>query len=177
MEVGTASGGSSTDRRRTSSGWAEDQRGEMLTRDDFDIAIVGGGIVGLATARAVSQRWPQLRLAVIEKENHLGEHQTGRNSGVIHSGIYYKPGSAKARLCKQGNEAMYRFAQEHGIPNVRCGKLIVASSPAELARMEALRQRALASGIDVTSVAKDEIADHEPHVVGSGGLWVPSTGI
>ena len=98
----------------------------MTTTEKFDVAVVGAGIVGLATAVALTDRWPQLRVVVLEKEDSLGAHQTGRNSGVVHSGIYYKPGSFKARLCRAGNESIVRFCGEHGVAYERCGKLIVA---------------------------------------------------
>src|SRR3954453_20917258 len=100
----------------------------MSSAEHFDVVVVGGGIVGLASAHAMLTRWPALRVAVLEKEASLGQHQTGRNSGVVHSGIYYKPGSFKAELCRAGNEAMVRFCAEHAIPYERCGKMIVASA-------------------------------------------------
>ncbi len=143
----------------------------------FDVAVIGGGIVGLATARSLTRQSPSLRVVILEKEDHLGAHQTGRNSGVIHSGIYYKPGSFKARLCKEGNLAMTSFADEHGIDYERCGKLIAASDPSELARMETLVDRAAASGIEATRLSREAVSEREPAVVGVGGLWIPSTGI
>ncbi len=149
----------------------------MSSSELHDVAIVGGGIVGLATATALTDRWPSLRVAVVEKEPTVGRHQTGRNSGVVHSGIYYKPGSFKARLCLAGNEAMVRFCAEHGVLYERCGKLIVASRDDELGRLEALHARAIASGIPVTTVSREEITEREPAVVGTAGLWLGSTGI
>ena len=149
----------------------------MPDTDRFDVAIVGGGIVGLASARAMLERWPRLRIIVLEKEASLGLHQTGRNSGVVHSGIYYKPGSFKAALCRSGNEAVVRFCGQYGIAYERCGKLIVASDEGERIRLRALRDRAVASGIEVALMSKAEIAEREPHVVGVEGLWLPSTGI
>jgi (S)-2-hydroxyglutarate dehydrogenase len=143
----------------------------------YDVVVVGGGILGLASARAIVDRWPRLRVAVLDKEMALGAHQTGRNSGVIHSGIYYKPGSLKSRLCKAGNEAMYRFCDAHDIANERCGKLIVASDEHELAQLDVLSSRAEASQIEVTRLTAAEITEREPHIVGLGALWVPSTGI
>lgn len=150
---------------------------EMSGTRPYDVAVIGGGIVGLASASALAERWPSLRVVVLEKEQSLGLHQTGRNSGVVHSGIYYKPGSFKARLCRTGNEAMVRFCGEHGVPYQRCGKLIVASDEAELVRLGALRERAIASEIPVSVVSRAGLAEREPSVVGVGGLWVPSTGI
>ena len=145
--------------------------------DRFDVAIVGGGIVGLASARAMLERWPGIRVAVVEKELSLGLHQTGRNSGVLHSGIYYKPGSFKSRLCASGNVAMVAFCEEHGIAYERCGKLIVASDESERVRLHALRDRGVAAGIEVSLLTRTEIAEREPNVVGVEGLWVPATGI
>src|SRR5437763_8693370 len=98
----------------------------------FDVAVVGGGIIGLATAHQLQRRWPGLSVAVVEKEPHVAGHQSSHNSGVLHSGVYYSPGSLKARLCRQGKADLERFAEEHGIPFRRCGKLIVAVTPAEL---------------------------------------------
>jgi (S)-2-hydroxyglutarate dehydrogenase len=143
----------------------------------FDVAVVGAGIVGLATAVALTDRWPHLRVVVLEKEQSLGAHQTGRNSGVVHSGIYYKPGSFKARLCRAGNESIVRFCGDHGVPYERCGKLIVASDSSELVQLGNLLKRAEASDIPASVVSREEIAEREPTVVGVGGLWIPSTGI
>ena len=148
-----------------------------MRADHFDVIVVGGGIVGLASARAMLERRPGMRVAVLEKEATLGQHQTGRNSGVVHSGIYYKPGSFKAELCRRGNKAMVRFCDEHGIAYERCGKMIVASDESEIPRLHALRERANASGIEVHSLSAKGIAEREPNVVGVEALWVPSTGI
>jgi len=142
-----------------------------------DVAIVGGGIVGLAVADAITARWPEKTVAVLEKEHELGAHQTGRNSGVIHSGIYYKPGSVKARLCTAGNASMFRFAEVNGIPHERCGKLIVATDTEALGRLGDLERRAAANGIEAHRIDAAQVREHEPNVVGLGGLWIPSTGI
>lgn len=148
-----------------------------MTSSTYDVTIIGGGIVGMATAMQLSQN-AKLSLLVLEAEDHLAAHQTGHNSGVIHSGIYYKPGSLKARNCTEGREAMYRFAEEHGISHDRCGKLIVATSPEELPQLETLEQRARANGLpDVRRLTKDEVKESEPHVAGLAGLHVPYTGI
>ena len=149
----------------------------MAESDEFDVAVVGAGIVGLATSVALTDRWPTLRVVVLEKETSLGAHQTGRNSGVVHSGIYYKPGSFKARLCRAGNESIVRFCGDHGLPYERCGKLIVASDEGELARLDNLSDRARASDIPASVVSREEISEREPAVAGVGGLWIPSTGI
>jgi (S)-2-hydroxyglutarate dehydrogenase len=149
----------------------------MPESDTFDVAVVGAGIVGLATAVALTDRWPRLRVVVLEKEQALGAHQTGRNSGVVHSGIYYKPGSFKARLCRAGNESIVRFCGDHGVAYERCGKLIVASDEAEMVQLGNLLSRAQASEIPASVVSREEIVEREPTVVGVGGLWIPSTGI
>ncbi len=141
------------------------------------IIIIGGGIVGIATARAVQERRPGVRVIVLEKEDRLCAHQTGRNSGVIHSGIYYMPGSYKARLCVAGNASMYAFCQEHGIAHERCGKVIVATEPRELPQLHRLYQRGIENGIGVRYLNSDELGQHEPHMAGIAGLHVPSTGI
>ena len=142
-----------------------------------DTLVIGGGIVGLATARAVQLRFPGRRVAVLEKEQTLARHQTGHNSGVVHSGIYYRPGSFKARLCKAGNESMYSFCAEHGVPFERCGKLIVATSESELPELENLYQRGIANGLEVRRLDAPAIRTLEPHAAGIAALQVPSTGI
>ncbi|HEX2781122.1 MAG TPA: L-2-hydroxyglutarate oxidase [Gemmatimonadaceae bacterium] len=142
-----------------------------------DILVVGGGIVGLATAHAVQRRFPGHRVLLLEKEQQLALHQTGRNSGVIHSGIYYKPGSFKARFCKAGNASMQRFCAEHGIPFERPGKVIVATEPAELPELDKLRRRGIENGIEVRPLDPAEMRELEPHLSGIAALHVPSTGI
>lgn len=143
----------------------------------YDVAIVGGGIVGLATLHELSQQRPRARLLLIEKEETLAAHQTGHNSGVIHSGIYYKPGSAKARLAVAGARSMVRFCQTHGIPHELCGKVIVATTPEELPRLAILAERAQANGVVAHRLSPEQIQEHEPHVRGRAGLFVTSTGI
>lgn len=143
----------------------------------YDVVIIGGGIVGMATAHAVQQQRPGARVIVLEKDAQLCAHQTGRNSGVIHSGIYYKPGSYKARLCTAGREAMYAFCEEHGIAHERCGKVIVATEPGELPQLEKLRLRGVENGLEVQSLDAAQLREHEPHMAGIAGLWVKSTGI
>src|SRR6266436_1566268 len=113
----------------------------------FDIAIIGGGIVGLATARAILERAPRTRLVMLEKEADIAQHQTGHNSGVIHSGIYYKPGSYKARLCVEGARLVSEFCAEHGIRVERCGKVIVATRDDEVPRLQTLYERGTANGV------------------------------
>jgi (S)-2-hydroxyglutarate dehydrogenase len=143
----------------------------------FDFVVVGGGIIGLAVAWTIIQRDPKVRIAVLEKEDAWARHQTGRNSGVIHSGIYYQPGSLKAKLCRAGNLRMLRFCQEHGIPYDVCGKVIVATAPAELALLENLHQRGVANGLKVQRLSAAQVAEIEPHVRCLAGIQVPSTGI
>ncbi len=142
------------------------------------ITIIGGGIVGLATARAIQVRHPGLQITLLEKEREVAKHQTGNNSGVIHSGIYYKPGSLKAQLCVDGARRMYAFCAEHGIAHKRCGKVIVATSQDELARLDELVRRANANGVPgVEHIDARRLREIEPHVNGIAGLWSPNTGI
>ncbi len=149
----------------------------MGTARPFDIAVIGGGIVGCATAMALTRKQGR-SVVVLEAEGRLAAHQTGNNSGVIHSGLYYKPGSLKAENCVAGREAMYRFCADHGIPCERCGKIVVATSNAELPRLEALRERGGANGLEgLKQLRGNEIRDVEPHVSGIAGVWVPQTGI
>lgn len=144
----------------------------------FDLAIVGGGIVGLASARAIQHRHPALRIVLLEKEVDVARHQTGNNSGVIHSGIYYKPDSLKARLCVGGAQRMYDFCAEHGIPHRRCGKVIVATLDDELPRLDELLRRALANGVPgVERIDAARLRKIEPHCTGIAALWSPNTGI
>jgi (S)-2-hydroxyglutarate dehydrogenase len=140
-----------------------------------DVLIVGGGIVGLGTALALVGR---ASVTVIEAEKHIATHQTGHNSGVIHSGLYYKPGSAKARNCAEGRELMYHFCEENDIPHERCGKLVVATDVSELPALEELERRGHANGLrGITRLSPEAMRDIEPHVKGVAGLRVPETGI
>jgi L-2-hydroxyglutarate oxidase len=143
----------------------------------YDFCIVGGGIVGLATAWALLKRQPGARLVLLEKEAGLGRHQTGHNSGVIHAGIYYTPGSLKARLCRLGAEATKAFAAENGIPFDVCGKLVVATNEVEMARLATLEGRARQNEIAFDRVDAAELTRLEPNIVGQGGLLVHGTGI
>ena len=143
----------------------------------YDFCVVGGGIVGLATAKALLERHPGATLVLLEKERALAQHQTGHNSGVIHSGIYYAPGSLKADLCKRGERATKEFCAAHGIPFVTCGKTLVATSALELARLEALVVRAAENGIDAERLDETELRRREPNVTGLGALFVPATAI
>src|ERR1700679_4131518 len=140
--------------------------------------VIGGGIVGLAVALEIKRRFPQLRLLVLEKEDRVARHQSGHNSGVIHSGVYYKPGSQKARLCVAGAAAMVEFCSEHGIPHEVCGKVIVATSEAELPRLAQLRQRGEANGLSgLRLIGPDEMREIEPHAGGRNHQSAQPTGI
>jgi len=144
----------------------------------YDVAIVGAGIVGLAVAREILARRPDARLVVIDKQDAVAEHQTGHNSGVIHNGIYYTPGSLKARLCVEGARLMYEYCDEHGIPYERCGKLVVAIDDAELPRLDELEARARANGVPgLRRVRAAEIQEVEPEARGVSALHSPETGI
>ena len=143
----------------------------------YDVTIIGGGVVGMATAMALTKQ-AATSLVVLEAEDHLAAHQTGHNSGVIHSGIYYKPGSLKAKNCVEGREAMYRFCEEHNIAHDRCGKVIVALTEAELPQLDNLEKRGKANGlVDIRRLSAAEVKEIEPHAAGLGGIYVPYTGI
>jgi L-2-hydroxyglutarate oxidase len=143
----------------------------------YDVGVVGGGIVGLATAMHLLARRPGARIVLLEKETALATHQTGHNSGVIHSGIYYAPGSLKAELCRRGERATKAFCAEHAIPVEACGKTLVATNALELERMDALERRAHENGIDVERLDAGELRRREPNVAGVGALFVPATAI
>ena len=143
-----------------------------------DVAVVGAGIVGLSVARSLSLRHPALRVAVLDKEADVAQHQTGRNSGVIHSGVYYAPGSLKARLCVDGAAALKAYCQERSIETQICGKVIVATGPEEVPRLEELYRRGVANGAKgLELIGKQALREIEPHVVGVRALRVPATGI
>ena len=143
-----------------------------------DVAIVGGGILGLATAYRLLERLPRLSVTLLEKETEVARHQSGHNSGVVHAGIYYAPGSLKARLCREGKAELEVFAERHAIPLKRCGKLIVARSEVELGALEGLRLRAVGNAVPgLEEVGPERIHEIEPHAAGIRGLWSPTTGI
>lgn len=149
-----------------------------MTDERVDLAIIGGGIVGLATAYRLLERRPELRLALLEKEPELASHQSGHNSGVLHAGLYYAPGSLKARLCREGKAAVEAFATEHGISFETCGKLVVARDESELVRFEALRERAEANSVPgLETLGPERLREIEPHVAGIRALWSPTSGI
>jgi L-2-hydroxyglutarate oxidase len=143
----------------------------------YDVAIIGAGIIGLATGLALTEDRPGLRLAVIDKETGVGAHQTGHNSGVLHSGIYYRPGSLKARLCLEGAEQMVAFCDENDVPLARQGKVIVATKSSELAGLDELERRGKANGVEAHRVGPGELGELEPHAAGIAALHVPSAGV
>lgn len=143
----------------------------------YDIVIIGAGIVGLSTAWQMKNKYPDKRIAVLEKESSVALHQTGHNSGVIHAGVYYAPGSLKAKFCKEGAAATKSFCQQHNIPFEECGKLLVATDELELQRMDALFERCKTNDLEVHYLSQKELNEREPNVVGKGALFVPSTGI
>ncbi|MCW8129832.1 MAG: L-2-hydroxyglutarate oxidase [Planctomycetota bacterium] len=142
-----------------------------------DVAIIGGGIVGLATAYHVLQRHPGKRAIVLEKENGLANHQTGHNSGVLHSGIYYKPGSLKALNCRQGKQAMEAFCKAEGVEYEICGKVVVAVDEKELPALQRIHERAVANGVACELIGRERLLELEPHAAGVKALHVPETGI
>src|SRR5918912_4289633 len=144
----------------------------------YDVVVIGAGILGLAVSRELLSRFPRLRLAVLDKEPAVGQHQSGHNSGVLHSGIYYAPGSLKAKLCVQGQRELYAYCERKGIPYDRCGKVIVASNEAELPRLNNLMERGLANGVQgLEVIGPEELHEIEPHCAGIKALWSPNTGI
>jgi L-2-hydroxyglutarate oxidase len=148
-----------------------------MTDNNYDIIIIGAGIVGTATGLSILNQ-KRLKLLIIEAEDRVAAHQTGNNSGVIHSGLYYKPGSLKAVNCTNGRERMYRFCEEHNIKHDRCGKVVVATSNVEIPALEELEKRGIANGLtNLKRLNKDELKSYEPHVSGIEGLFVGETGI
>ncbi len=149
-----------------------------MTDSRSDVIVIGGGIVGLAVALEITKRLPRLRLLLLEKEDHVGRHQSGHNSGVIHSGVYYKPGSQKAKLCVEGARAMIEFCRTHAIPHEICGKVIVATHEEEFPRLEELRRRGEANGLTgLQVIGPEQLREIEPYANGLRALIVPSTGI
>ncbi len=149
-----------------------------MRSDRYDVAVVGAGIVGLAVARDVVARRPAAKVIVIDKASAVAQHQTGHNSGVIHAGVYYPPGSLKAQLCVEGAKLMYEFCEQHAIPFERCGKLIVAVTQDELPRLADLETRARANGVPgLRRVSAAEITEIEPECRGIAALHSPATGI
>jgi (S)-2-hydroxyglutarate dehydrogenase len=149
-----------------------------MTDSRYNVIIIGGGVVGLGVALEITRRFPHLRLLLLEKEDRVARHQSGHNSGVIHSGVYYKPGSLKARLCVTGAAAMVEFCREHGIAHNVCGKVIVATDADEFPRLEELHKRGEANGLTgLRMIGPEELREIEPHATGLRALVVPSTGV
>jgi len=144
---------------------------------DVDVAIVGGGIVGLATAHQLLEAHPDLEVVVLEAEQDVGLQQSARNSGVLHAGLYYPPGSAKARWSRAGKPLLERFCTQHGVPYRRSGKVVVAVEKAEIPALDALADRARTNGVEIHRLGPSGLRDHEPHVSGVAGLWTPETGV
>ncbi len=148
-----------------------------MNEKKYDVAIIGGGIVGCATAMALSEQ-ENTSIIILEAEPDLAAHQTGNNSGVIHSGLYYKPGSLKAKNCVEGREALYAFCEKHGIAHDRCGKLVVATSEDQIPQLDELQRRGTANGLkDIKRLSAEELKEYEPHVAGVAGLRIHETGI
>jgi L-2-hydroxyglutarate oxidase len=148
-----------------------------MAQKSFDILVIGGGIIGTSTAFSL-QKKSKLSVLLIEAEKELAHHQTGNNSGVIHSGLYYKPGSLKAKNCTDGREMLFNFCGENNIPNERCGKIVVATSESELNALDELFKRGIANGLaGIKKLGAEEIKNYEPHATGLGGMFVPQTGI
>ena len=145
--------------------------------NEYDIVLIGGGIVGVSTAWKLKQYYPDATILLIEKESFLAKHQTGHNSGVIHAGVYYNPGSLKAEFCKRGAAQTMAFCREHDLPYEQCGKLLVATNMAEYDRMEALESRCIQNGIEIEHLSETELKKREPNIKGIAALLVPSTGI
>ncbi|MEE3269259.1 MAG: FAD-dependent oxidoreductase, partial [Pseudomonadota bacterium] len=143
----------------------------------WDFIIVGGGILGFSTAMQLQQAYPDKRLLVLEKEAGPAQHQTGHNSGVIHAGVYYTPGSLKAKFCLEGNRATREFCDQHGVRYDICGKLLVATNPLEKQRMEALWERTAANGLEREWLEAEALKEREPNITGVAGIFVPSSGI
>jgi (S)-2-hydroxyglutarate dehydrogenase len=144
----------------------------------YDVTIIGGGIVGLATALKIGEAHPRVKLLILEKESDLARHQTGHNSGVIHSGLYYRPGSVKARSCVAGRKALMEFCDRNGVPYEICGKVVVATSAEELPRLEDLYRRGVANGLEgLEIIGPERLREIEPHAAGIKALYVPQTGI
>ena len=151
---------------------------EKIGSNPFDLTVIGGGIIGLATAMEIAEKYPRVKLLVLEKENQLAMHQTGHNSGVIHSGIYYKPGSIKAQTCVSGRKALLEFCDEHGITYNLCGKIVIATHAEEIPRLDELLRRGNANGVQgLEMIGPERLKEIEPHATGIRALYAPTTGI
>lgn len=149
-----------------------------MLNPDYDLAVIGGGIIGLATALALSERAPGMSIVVLEKEQGVARHQTGHNSNVVHSGIYYRPGTLRARLCVEGVELLREFCREHDLPYNRCGKVVVATREDEIPRLETLFERGVENGVPgLELVGPERLREIEPHAAGVRAIWSPNTAI
>jgi L-2-hydroxyglutarate oxidase len=143
----------------------------------YDIILIGGGIIGASTAWQLQRRFPDAAILLLEKEHSLAQHQTGRNSGVIHAGVYYQPGSLKADFCKRGAVSTIAFCREYGLPIEQCGKLLISTDGVEIGRMASLEQRCAQNGIEIYRLSEAELKQREPRITGIGALFVPASGI
>ncbi len=143
----------------------------------YDCIIVGGGIIGMSVAMQLINEYPDMKIALLEKESSAGQHQTGHNSGVIHAGVYYTPGSLKAKFCFEGNKATKSFCDENGIKYDICGKLLVATDSLEMDRMKSLWDRTKENGLERIWLDSNELKEREPNITGIGGIFFPSSGI
>jgi len=143
----------------------------------YDVIVIGAGILGLSTAMQLLERYPERKVLVLDKESHSAAHQTGNNSGVIHAGVYYTPGSLKAKFCLEGNQRTKAFCEQWDIPYDSCGKLLVATNKLEMTRMQALWERTAANGLERYWLSESELQEREPNITGQGAIFVPSSGI
>ena len=149
-----------------------------MKKSNYDIAVIGAGIIGLATAMQLTIKLPSLKIVVLDKESVSAEHQTGHKSGVIHAGIYYKPGSAKASFCYTGNKELRKFCDENEVPYKMCGKLVIAVNENEIPMLKELYKRGTANGVEgLKIIEKDELREKEPNAAGLKAIWSPNTGI
>jgi len=143
----------------------------------YDVALVGGGIVGLATAYRLTEQYPDLSITVLEKEDRVAAHQTSHNSGVIHSGVFYEPGSLKAENCREGKRALVRFCEDNGVDYEMCGKVVVATDESELPELNRIQEKGVANRVECTRIGPEQLREREPHVEGVAALHVPGAGI
>ncbi len=153
------------------------QENLTMRQQQYDVVVIGGGIVGVSTVWRLKQRYPDMAMLLVEKEATLACHQTGHNSGVVHAGVYYAPGSLKANFCKQGADRTEKFCQEHNLPYVKCGKLLVATNDGECKRMKLLEQNCTINDIETRWLSQSELKQLEPHIIGMEALLVPNTAI